>query len=62
MTTTEAEKIAQIRAWQVKASAVNTNPPAGFEATCPQCHQPSHKTLVGRWVHCMACHRAAHGV
>jgi len=58
----ERELVAQIRQWQQRVSAVNTNPPAGFEATCPECEQPSHSMLIKKWGHCMACHRRKQGV
>lgn len=54
----EAERVA---AWVARQSAVNTNPPAGYEADCPQCGNPSHASLVAAWGRCMACQNKRRG-
>lgn len=58
-TTTAAERkiINDLRARVASQRAMNTNPPAGYEAKCPTCGKASHATLVARFGHCMACHQ-----
>lgn len=53
---------AHIAALKARMTAVNTAPPAGYEATCPVCGQTAHATIVANFGRCLACQRAAQNV
>lgn len=60
-TMTEAQAVTTVLDFVKARAAVNTAPPAGYEANCPKCGKASHKSLIDHFGQCMACQNAQWG-